>query len=34
MELESRDDAKIVFEGDGVTGAFVGPATYIEEFEP
>jgi hypothetical protein len=32
LELHSWNDAKIVIEGDRVTGSLIGPARYIEEF--
>ena len=32
LELRSWNEAKVVLEGDGVMGSFIGPAKYIEEF--
>jgi hypothetical protein len=34
IEFESWSEARIVIEGDGVIGAFTGPPTYVEGFEP
>ena len=34
IELESRNEAKIIIEGAGVTATFAGAAEYVEEFEP
>ena len=34
LELESWNDARIVIEGDGVSGAFAGPPEYVEDIDP
>jgi hypothetical protein len=34
IEFQSWNEARIVIEGDGVTGAFMGPPVYVEDFEP
>jgi len=34
LELESWNDAKIVIEGNGISGAFAGPPQYVEDVGP
>lgn len=34
IELESWNETRIVFEGDGLTASFAGPPEYVEEFTP
>jgi hypothetical protein len=32
IEFESWNEARVVIDGDGVTGVFVGPPVYVEDF--
>jgi hypothetical protein len=34
LELESWNDIRSVFEGEGVSASFVGPPSFIENFTP